>query len=141
MSRVHGANRRRQQTVPVQEWWEIAVRREMKRQNIEQKKLAEDFGVSGSDISRCISRQVPSLGLIVAISRAVGVPFPVLFPESETIAAHLTHQQQLERGHEQLADILDEIVATAEENVAQVTRSNSKRARAPRARAPRVRTG
>lgn len=146
MARAHGVARSRQQTVPVHTWWRDAVRRELERQGIDQAQLADRLGVDAPAVSRCISLQVPSLRLVVEISRLLVIPCPVLFPESEVLAAHLAQQHRLVRDDLQLRDMLGELVDGAAQRGARGRRNPGpddelaarRGKRGKRARPPRV---
>jgi hypothetical protein len=97
---------RRGQTVPVREWWTLAVKRELKARNMSQRDLATQIGARDDDVSRCINRKVPTLLLLTSISDALAIPYPFILPETEPEALHLAMQRRLIRRDLQLSEIM-----------------------------------
>lgn len=91
----------RLRTIPIYgpefEWWSAAVKRELKAQGWKQKDLANALHAQESAVSRCIHRKAPTYELLLAISDALRIPYPVILPESEDEALYLAEQRRLKR--------------------------------------------
>lgn len=100
---------RRDTSVPIWDdrfkWWTDAIRREIKERDIDQKDLKTAGKFGESKVSRAISRKKPLHEVLLALSLELGVPPPVLLPESEEEALHLVKQQRLFRLDQMANDV------------------------------------
>lgn len=96
---------RRGRTVPVYEWWPAAVKRELKARGMTQRHLALHFDVPDSTITRLLSLETPTLGLLIAVSDLLKLPYPVMLPETEAIALDLAKQHRLLKRDVQIDEI------------------------------------
>lgn len=96
---------KRKRTVPIREWWTLAVRKKLKERGLEQLDLATKLGLHPSEVSRCISRKVPVLDFVIAISDELDIAYPVIIPDTEAEALHLAMQRRLIRRDLQLTEI------------------------------------
>ncbi len=99
----------RRRTVPIFDdryaWWTHAVDRRLGELRIHQKELAEHIKADPPAVSRCISREKPIYELLIDISDALGIPYPVVLPESEEEAIEIARQRRLVRRMAQVAQI------------------------------------
>lgn len=104
-----GSPERRRRTLPLWgeqfAWWTNAVKSRLATRGINQKQLAQAIGEDEGAVSRCITRHTAVYEILMAISDELEVPYPVILPESEAEAAHLTAQRRLLRSDAQLAMI------------------------------------
>lgn len=97
-------------------WWTTAVRRTMKERGLENKDLAAKFDFADSEVSRAISRKKPLFSVVMAISYELGIPYPVLLPESEEEASHLALQRRLFKSERQLIQIKSGVTENSKES-------------------------
>jgi len=89
-------------------WWTNAVLAKLRpeaRTGPTQKDLADKLGMSTSKVSRAISREKPLYDAVIAISDELGVPRPVLLPESLDEAVDLGKHSKLIRSDRQRAEV------------------------------------
>jgi hypothetical protein len=102
-------------TIPIARWWYEAATREMKRPiwkasddepgPLSMSRLAEMVHDSVANVSRCLSGDIPSLHLSVAISDALRVPRPVYLPQTEQEALAIHGALQLRVSDTAIRDI------------------------------------
>lgn len=85
----------RGRTVPIHKWWPVAVRRELEKLERDQVWLAAEIDSDPPTVNKCIKLKVPTLELVIAISDALKLPYPVLLPEHEEDAFELAKLQRL----------------------------------------------
>jgi hypothetical protein len=86
-------------------WWPQAVKRKLRELGVDQKFLSNYIEASTSDVSRCLSLKKPLYDLLIAISDALEIPYPVVLPESEEEALEIARQRRLVRRDAQMAQI------------------------------------
>lgn len=101
---------RRGRTVPIAPWWRDAVKRELKKFFRSQLELAKAVHTDASSITRCLkhpndAKSVITLDLVVAISDALKLPYPVILPDTEDLAEHLAEQRRLYKSDLELSTI------------------------------------
>lgn len=99
----------RRRTIPIWDdqfdWWTKAVDRRLGFLGINQKQLAGYIEAGESAVSRCINRSKPVYELLIDISDALEIPYPVILPESEEEALELAKQRRLVRRMDQIGQI------------------------------------
>lgn len=99
----------RRRTIPLFgsqfDWWTNAVLRRLDELDIDQKFLSEWIDAKPPEVSRCINRRKPVYELLLAISDALEIPYPVVLPESEEEAMEVARQRRLVRRDAQVAQI------------------------------------
>lgn len=99
----------RRRTIPIwaekYDWWTKAVDRRLLELGISQKQLAGYIDAGEPAVSRCINRSKPVYELLIDISDALDIPYPVILPESEQEALELAKQRRLVRRMDQVAQI------------------------------------
>lgn len=100
----------RRRTIPIwddkYQWWTDAVDRRLTALGINQKELSNYIEAGESEVSRCINRSKPVFELLIDISDALDIPYPVILAESETEAFELAKQRRLVRRMDQVAQIV-----------------------------------
>lgn len=99
----------RRRTIPLWgsefDWWTAAVQRRIAELGIDQKFLSEYIDAEPPEVSRCINRRKPIYELLIAISDALDIPYPVVLPETEEEALEIARQRRLVRRDAQMAQI------------------------------------
>lgn len=99
----------RRRTIPIFgpefQWWTSAVKSRLIALGIEQTDLARYIKAQPPEVSRCISRKKPVYELLLDISDALEIPYPVVLPESEDEAMEIARQRRLVRRDAQLGQI------------------------------------
>lgn len=106
--------------MPISDWWGKAVKRQLAVKKLTQKKLAADLGIDEPELSRALKpikkEGKPVYEIVLAISDALDLPYPVILPDSEDEALHLTTQRRLYKSTAQLAEITSGVAETKEES-------------------------
>jgi transcriptional regulator with XRE-family HTH domain len=89
----------RRRTIPIYgpefDWWTQAVERRLNDRDMSKKELAEAIGAEPPEVTRCVLRQKPIYELLIAISDELGIPYPVILPQSEAEALKLATERRL----------------------------------------------
>jgi hypothetical protein len=107
---------KRGSTIPIARWWYEAAAREMRRPIWKAKpddepgaltmsRLAEMVADSVANVSRCLSGDIPSLHLSVAISDVLRIPRPAYIPQTEQEALAIHGALQLRAADAAIRDI------------------------------------
>lgn len=102
------APERRGRTVPIEDWWGEAVKRELKKNAANdaapgnQKELAEKLDIDPAHLNRAIKPEAhpdwrPVEWIVIAVSDELKLPYPFLIPETEEIALELAKQHRLHK--------------------------------------------
>lgn len=99
----------RRRTIPLwgaqYDWWPDAVRSTIKELGIDQKWLAEWIGAHPAEVNKCITRKTPVYELLLDISDALDLPYPVVLPESFDEALKVAKERRLARRDAQVDQI------------------------------------
>lgn len=93
-----------------------------------QKALAEAVGVGQSEITRCLKpwsdpESVTTLELVIAISDALKLPYPVIIPDTEQLALKLTEERRIFKSLIELAEIKAGVTGNTQESQTVVPQS------------------
>lgn len=99
----------RRRTIPLfgsqYDWWPNAVEDRIAELGIDQKFLAAWIGSEYTAVHKCIKRKVPVYELLLDISDALDLPYPVVLPESYEEALKVARERRLQRRDAQMAQI------------------------------------
>lgn len=99
----------RRRTIPIFgpefQWWTDAVRAKLVELDIEQTDLAAHIKAEPPEVSRCITRKKPVYELLLDISDALEIPYPVVLPTSLEEAMEVARQRRLVRRDAQIGQI------------------------------------
>lgn len=100
---------KRRRTVDVRDWWFAAVERELEKRRMKRKDLAEVTGADQPEITRCLhedpKKRKPVFEIVIAISDALTLPYPIILPDSEEEAVELAKQRRVMRRLQELERI------------------------------------
>lgn len=99
----------RRRTIPLwgeqYDWWPKAVRDRLSELGIDQKFLSAWIEAHPTEVNKCITRKVPVYELLLDISDALDLPYPVVLPESYEEALKVARERRLARRDMQVAQI------------------------------------
>lgn len=99
----------RRRTIPLYgsqyDWWPNAVRRRIAELDIDQKFLAVWINAEHTAVNKCITRKAPVYELLIDISDALDLPYPVVLPESFEEAFNVARDRRLARRDAQVVQI------------------------------------
>jgi hypothetical protein len=99
----------RRRTIPLwgelYAWWPQAVRARLADLKIDQKFLSTWIEADPTAVNKCITRKVPVYELLLDISDALDIPYPVVLPESFDEALRVARERRLARRDAQVAQI------------------------------------
>lgn len=99
----------RRRTIPLfgeqYDWWPALVRKQLKALGIDQKFLAAWIDAQPPEVNKCITRKTPVYELLLDISDALDIPYPVVLPESYEEALIVARERRLARRDVQVAQI------------------------------------
>lgn len=100
---------KRRRTIPLFgeefQWWTDAVRARLVETGMNQKQLASAVGDNEGIVSRCIRREKPVYELLIAISDALELPYPVVLATSYDEALRLAAARRLYRRDRNIQEI------------------------------------
>jgi hypothetical protein len=106
---ISGTSPARRRTIPLwgkqYDWWPEAVRKRIAELRIDQKMLAEWIDADPPEVNKCITRKVPVYDLLLDISDALDLPYPVVLPESYEEALIVARERRLARRMTQADDV------------------------------------
>lgn len=99
----------RRRTIPLwgsqYDWWPEAVRSRIKDLGIDQKWLSGWIDAHPTEVNKCITRKTPVYELLLDISDALDLPYPVVLPESLDEAIKVARERRLARRDAQVDQI------------------------------------
>lgn len=99
----------RRRTIPLwgeqYRWWPERVRGRLTDLGIDQRFLAEWIKADPPEVNKCITLKVPVYELLLDISDALDLPYPVVLPESYEEAIQVARERRLARRDMQIGQI------------------------------------